>query len=504
MQVSDQGLSAEGTADHVVEAPDFTAWIDGWTPAGPEALARSLVERGLASIADWPGDWAVALKRHGRAGLVVAVDPFGGRVLYTDGTTVASAPEHVTDLRTRPLDPAGIEAQLTGLLGDPTRTLVRGVTRVPGGFGGTTGERGVIARIWLPRPLPVERPALELRAAVEGAVRDRVAQHRERPVLALSGGLDSSVLAGVLAGHGPLGVVSNRFDGWTADEGPYIRAVAERHRLQPVPVDSRTLDPLEVLDRLAPPGFPPVLVNHHLNLALLRAADGPLWTGFGGDEVFGHGLDLVTELARDGRSLRAAWEAAWLARRYRHAEMSQARALRSWGARWVRAMLPDRAQIRRPDRPRGAFQRRVETVTHPLILRSREEQARLAALVGTPMVMPLLDPRVAAVCLGIPSRRMVRRGRTRWVVREAFADVLPPEVHRRPDKSDLSRGLDEPLRSATLDLRLDLLAPWRSARQIASLRQRFRSGEHGAAADLFRLVGASRWLEWHTGAEGIG
>ncbi|MCB9675396.1 MAG: asparagine synthase [Alphaproteobacteria bacterium] len=502
MDVRDEGLGADGTADATVRIGRHTVFVDGWTPAGPEALARAMVEGGPRAVASWPGDWAAVSKQEGREGLEVAVDGFGGRVAYTDGRRVTSSPEALGDLRERPIDVEGMATQLTGWIDDPTPTLVRGITRVPAGYGGHVGAAVRLARIWVPRPESHERPALALRAIVETAVRERRAHLGGTPTVALSGGLDSSVLAGVLADQGEVRAVSNRFAGWAADEGPWIDVVAAMHRVPVEAVDSRALDPMEVLERLAPPGFPPVLVNHHLNLALLRAAGPSLWTGFGGDEVFGHGLDLVRELAEDGRTLRAAWEAFWLARRFRHARIGQLRALRMWGGRWIRASMPDRARRRVPGRPRGTLQRRIETVTHPLIARSREEQQRLAAGEGRTLVMPFLDPRVATVCLGVPARQLVRRGRTRHVVREAFADLLPDAVRRRSDKADLSRALDEPFRDVATAIRADLLAPWCTTRRIDELHADFERGSHDAAADLFRLAGASRWLEWHAGLRG--
>ena len=507
--VVDEGLGAHGDADHEIRIGNSVVWIDGWTPAGPDALARTAVQDGLRAVAHWPGDWALVIKDDACEGFRVAVDPYGGCVLYTDGTRVGRTPESLGDLRAFAVDPAGMAVQLTGWIEDPTVTLLRGVWRVPAGYGGTVRPNRVrIARIWVPEPRSAERPALALRTTVEAVVRDRLRRHARLPAIALSGGLDSSVLAGVMTGVHPDGgvphAVCNRFPGWEADEGPWIDVVAEKLGLRTTAVDSRALDPLDVLERLAPPGFPPIIVNHHLNVALLQAAHPTaLWTGFGGDEVFGHGLDLVRELAEDGRTLRAGWEAFWLARRFRHARMSQGRAVRMWLGRWVRAMLPDRARVRVEGRPRGTLQRRFETATHPLVARSREEQHRLATGMGTTIEMPLLDPRIAEVCLALPARRLVRRGRTRFVVREAFADLLPRKIARRASKTDLSRSLDEPLSMKDARaLRVDstLLEPYLGAREVEAVRVRAHAGSHAAWCALFRMVGASRWLEWHTGA----
>jgi asparagine synthase (glutamine-hydrolysing) len=500
--VVDEGRGATGEAPLQLRVDDAVVWLDGWTPAGLDALARAVVRDGLGAVAAWPGDWALVSKRDGRDGLTVAVDPFGGRVLYTDGVRVGPSPESLGDLRDRPVDAAGMTVQLSGWIDDPTTTLVQGVWRVPAGFGGWVSASGVrLERIWNPEARPSNRPALAVRAAVEGAIRDRLARLDRPPVVALSGGLDSSVLAGLVAASGSAvsspAVVSNRFAGWASDEGRWIEAVEAQHGLSSVAVDSRALDPLEVLDLLPPPGFPPVIVNHHLNLALLRAAGGAsLWTGFGGDEVFGHGLEILGALVAEGRPLRAAWEAFWLARRFRHVAMSQSRALRVWGSRWARAI--------RDGEQRETLQRRIEHLTFPLLARSREEQHRLAQRIGASIEMPLLDPRIAEVALGVPTRHLVRRGRTRWVVREAFADLLPREVARRTDKADLSRSLDEPMarRGGDLDIDEAVLAPFRSARAIDACREAAEGGRHAAWCDLFRMVGASRWLEWHTGKRG--
>jgi len=490
--------SGHGTADSRVRLGRSTVWVDGWTPAGPDALAAALVAHGPTGVAHWPGDWAAVLHTDGTRESHVVVDAFGGRTLYTDGSRVADRPELLGDLRDYEVDPSGMEAQLTGWIDDPTRTLIRGIWRVAAGYGGAFGGSVQLRPMYHPRVRVPQRPALSLRAIVETSVTEHLSVCSGVPRVALSGGLDSSVLAGLLADRTPIRALSNRFVGWSADEGRFIDAVCALHGLDRTDVDSRSLDPLEVLELLGPPGFPPVLVNHHLNLALMRESGGALWTGFGGDEVFGHGLEVVRELVQSGHPVRAAWEAVWLARRFRHGEMGVGQAYRMWAGRWARSMLPDRL---RRTQPRSSLQGRLGTLGDPLIGRSREEQRRLAALVGVDLMMPLLDPRIAEVCLGLPARRMVRRGRTRRVVREAFSDLLPRLVSDRADKADLSRSLDQRLHDAMPEVDLALLRPWRKRSDIDALRAGCIGGCHDSAADWFRLVGASRWLKWHTGRE---
>jgi asparagine synthase (glutamine-hydrolysing) len=63
---------------------------------------------------------------------------------------------------------------------------------------------------------------------------------------------------------------------------------------------------------------------------------------------------------------------------------------------------------------------------------------------GVEARVPFLDPAVVDVALRLPMALKVRDGQSKWVVREAFADVLPEEIRRRPKNAmSYSTGLHD-------------------------------------------------------------
>ncbi|MCA9572420.1 MAG: asparagine synthase, partial [Myxococcales bacterium] len=393
-------------------------WVAGRPLGGADALAARFAAAGPDGVGDWPGDWALVARRAGDDRLWVAVDAFAGVPLFVRADVATTDP---TSLRGPP-DREGMRQQLAARFDDPWRTLYDGVWRVPAGHGGALGHPRDLRRIFVPRGGDPN-----LRAVLQRAVDERLPEGEVW--LALSGGLDSSALAACLEGP-RLRTTTNAFPGWTADERPFAHAVAARVGAPLVPVDSRGLDPFEVLDLLAP--FPPVLVNHHLNLALM-APGRTLFTGFGGDEVVGHGFDVVRQRMAEGRPVRGLLDAVALAARYRHARASFPHELQRWlreaGGAWLRP--PTAQQLR---------ERRVARLTHPLLARSREEQILLARSRGTRLEMPFLDPRVAAAVIELPASVCCRRGRTRAHLRTAFAGELPRSILDRTRKADLSQS----------------------------------------------------------------
>lgn len=479
MRVGPEG----GEADAEVRLGSSTVWVDGAPEGGPEVLA----ERLLAGDVAVPGAWSAVVGRSGRP-LDAVVAPFGGSPLYTDGRQVARDPGELGDLRRRPVDSEGVRQHLVADPSDATSTFALGVRRIPAGHHLVLDGAMRIERAWDPRPVRSVEPVREVRAAVERAV----GRTHGPTAVALSGGLDSSIVALLLARTGPVRLISNRFPGWPADEGGPIEAVCAAASSPRTDVDSRSLDPVEVLWLLKPPGFPPIIPNHHLNLALLRACEASLVTGFGGDEVIGHGLDITRELIAAGRPVRALWEAGWLALRHRHGAESYS------ASRWLRHV---HIAFRGP--PVDPLARRRRDALHTWVDRSRDEIARVASAVGKQVRTPLLDPRLAEVMLGVPTRLRVRRGRTRWVLREAFVDLLPPEVLRRTDKADLSRSFAEPfvgsLPGLWSSLTTGALRPWLGDAELAACRSAAEAGDPDATAALWRAFGAAWWLSWHTG-----
>lgn len=457
--------------------------VDGWrvwvvgSLADPGALAERYVRWGPEAVAAEPGDWALVADRRGERR--VQVDAFGGCPLFVRGREVTTALERPS--WSGPVDPVGVQQHLTAHLVQPWRTLVQGVWRVPAGHAGGVTEPTRWRRAY--RPVGSSVPLAD---AVSVAVRERCGGDVR---VGLSGGLDSAVVAAAAPG---VGLVSNRFRSPAVDEGPWIRATTRHLGRDREDVPSDT--PLDVLGLLPEGAEPPLLGNHHLN-ALLHRSGCTLLTGFGGDEVFGHGFDVVREWARRGRPARALGEALALAVRYRHEPETLPRATGRWGREALRALLVPS--------PEPLRHRRVARFTHPLLARSREEQMRIAARLGATIAMPLLDPRVVASVVDAPASARCSRGRTRLHVRKAFHEHLAPLVRERTTKTDLSPTLRQAVEAALerygTELAEGALPVGVSRSDVHRRRATFEAGENTHAAWLWRVVGLVRFLSWHTG-----
>ena len=467
-------MSLEGH-EPVLDGPT-RVWVAGQPSEGPEALARAWERGGPTAVAGWPGDWALVARRPADDRLWVQTDPFAGVPLFVRGDRAFLDP---AVLRPGPLDQVELRQHLAARFVEPWRTWWTDLWRIPAGHAGALGHARDLRRVYLPSP-----GTTPVRVAVQRAVDDRLCL--EEPVdLALSGGLDSSSLAVCLRDR-PVRCRTLTFPGWAADESRYADAVVRRLGLQAVPLDARSLDPFVVLEQLGP--FPPVLSNHHLLAALLDPGR-TLVTGFGGDEVLDPGLDVVAEQMARGRPLRGLIEALALAARHRHLRRPRRRELHRWLGEAVRTGL-------KPPRLQDLRAARLARILDPLVVRSREEQLRLARLRQARLVMPFLDPRV--VSAGLAHQRRTRLGRTRLPLRTAFAHDLPPEVGRRTTKADLSRSVSEHfqtgLQTRLTHVRDSGILHFVPEERVDDLLRSASGGDHTSEVLLWRLLGTCQVL----------
>jgi asparagine synthase (glutamine-hydrolysing) len=114
---------------------------------------------------------------------------------------------------------------------------------------------------------------------------------------------------------------------------------------------------------------------------------------------------------------------------------------------------------------------------------------------------PMLDHRVVALGLSLPAAAKVGGGRGKVILREAFADMLPAEVWRRP-KRGFAVPLDRWLREDLLDVLKETLLG-RSLRErgvfreeaLAGLINDQVSGRGDHRHRLWALLVLARWLE---------
>jgi asparagine synthase (glutamine-hydrolysing) len=114
---------------------------------------------------------------------------------------------------------------------------------------------------------------------------------------------------------------------------------------------------------------------------------------------------------------------------------------------------------------------------------------------------PLLDTALMEYAARLPDRFKLRGGRTKAILRDAFADLIPPEIDRRP-KTGFGVPLDAWFRGELRDLVRDtLLAPTAALRRfvradrVARLVDEHdrRAANHGQR--LWSLVSFERWLQ---------
>ncbi len=356
--------------------------------------------------------------------------------------------------------------------------------------------------------VPADPPATvgeqneRIRAAVTTAVRERMAADVPLGAL-LSGGIDSSIVVAVMAAEaGRAGGVRTFAAGFAQagyDERPWARAVADHCGTQHTELLVEP-DPAAGLDGLVglydepfadSSALPTVRIcaaaREHVTVAL---------TGDGGDEAFG-GYDRyrAIELASSMRAVRyfgvrlAGAAAALVAP---HDERSRWRRL----VRFARALPyppaiqyfifrrlfgPDDfadlltpeflsaadshapaewfcALYERPEVPQECTRAQLHDLATylPDDLLVKSDIASMA--VGLELRAPLLDPAVVETGLGLPVGRKIGPRRGKAALREAFADMLPPEILARPKQGfgapigDWLRGeLRETLRETLLD-----------------------------------------------------
>lgn len=294
-----------------------------------------------------------------------------------------------------------------------------------------------------------------LREAIDHAVRGTLRGHF-RPLLELSGGVDSSVLAASLArracGASAATLVTDRHEG---DERRYARAAAKASGIPlleiPVPGAPDLARPTG--RRLARPGLPLLLSPADRSLADLARQEGfdAFVSGAGGDCVFASPISAAPAadvLIRFGLGRRAVKAIDDLARIHK-------------ASGWEVARMAWQQSRRGPLHPvwqrRTAFLKGAHDIPLPVhswldepdgVLPGKRSQIRsiLAALAHVdgygrhevaPSIYPLLSRPVVETALRIPSWLWIEGGIDRAVARRAFSGFLPKLVLERRTKGGL-------------------------------------------------------------------
>lgn len=461
------------------------------TASDTEVIVHAWEEWGEDCFDRFNGQWALGIWDRRTQRLVLSRDRLGIRPLYYTrrGKRLLFASEvkalFADPSVSRAFDPEGLDETFTYWSTVAPRTVFAGVEQLPPGHYAVLDREGFrTAPYWAMRfpergsePCQDTRENAErLREALVEATRLRFLRS-DVPVAAyLSGGIDSSVTAAVMARYTqvPLHTFSLRFADAEYDEGGYQQQMATLLGSKHQDVVVRPADIAEV--------FPRVVA--HTETPVLRAAPAPLLllsqlvrdngykvvvTGEGADEVLG-GYDLYREArvrlfwSRDPESVKRTRAAEllypWMAR-----SPGQAPAFaRSFFGRNLDADDPALSH-----RPRWSSTAALKTMLTDAVRRDADGDALLAAMPdgharwdplsraqwlemstllpgyilasqGDRMLMassvegrfPFLDRHVVELANTLPARHKLFGLTEKYLLKEAFADLVPEEIRQRP------------------------------------------------------------------------
>jgi len=347
----------------------------------------------------------------------------------------------------------------------PAQTALRGIKEIQPGVAARVLPPGLVTECaWSPWSFTERAREIADAGAAVCAVRHAVSlavggwsRSFQHPMVEISGGLDSAIVAAVLASTSPrrTGVTFRPVVGDT-DETPYARTIAAH-----LDIDLRTLDPditaidmaLSASRDLARPNarsFAQALDRPERRLAEQVGADA-YFSGGGGDNVFSYLRSLapvVDRIRREGVG-RGAFDTI--------ADIAELGETSLWTvmARTARRLLRRRPPTFWTTDPSFLLPEAIADLPapagHPWLPVPAGElpgkRAQVLSLIRVqnhldahdrrahaPILFPLLSQPVMEACLAVPSWLWCAGGRNRAIARTAFADLLPATVVARQSK----------------------------------------------------------------------
>jgi asparagine synthase (glutamine-hydrolysing) len=505
------------------------------TESDTETIVHLYEEKGPGALAHLNGMFALAVWDAQRAQLLVARDRLGQKPLVyrlePDRLLFASELKSLLEVEDVPrqLDPQALDAYLTYQYVPHPQTIFQGVAKLPPGHYGLYRDgRLEVHAYWQPdfnaeEDRPAGEYAEQLREWMTSAVELRM--RSDVPLGAfLSGGIDSTVVVGLMCRRaaGPVRTFSIGFPVKEYDETRYARLVAEQfgteHEEFLVEPDAMAVLPKLVwhydepfADSSAiPTWYVSELTRKHVTVAL---------SGDGGDELFAgypryRAVRLASYFDRLPRWLRRVvaggyWRHFPASPRYKSLRRRLKRFVTALGNRparryleWIAifgesqraelysdallASLPDvdplvfleAAAARSARRDPVTATSLTDLVTYlPCDLMTKVDIASMAH--GLECRQPFLDYRVVELAARMPVALKLAQGRAKRILLEAFSDLIPKPIRRRP-KMGFGVPLDHWFRGPLAGFARDVLLDR-------------RTGNRG----LFRPEAASRLLDDH-------
>ncbi len=527
------------------------------TSSDTEVLLRLYEAEGERCVQSLDGMFAFAIWDQRQGCLLLVRDRVGKKPLFYAATPaqIVFASEIKALLRHPSVAPeVNAEALpalfLYGYVPTP-QTCYRGIHKLPPGhlLRMNADGRVRIEAYWdLPLSPPTGRAPTEAQAAAR--VRELVTRAVRRRLMAdvpvgafLSGGLDSSIIVGVMSRllREPVRTFSIGFAGDPRfDETAYARLAARRFGTTHTEFVAEPSS-VELVERLVwhhdGPFADSSAIPTYLLARLTREHVTVALNGDGGDELFAGYLRFAATLVSERVP---AWARGWAARlcagrpeSARHRSLlrrvqkfagSAALPFAERFTRWVSVFYDDlprlldepstpgaRAGVTPPPAALAPFLARsaaASPLTQLLSLNLKTyllddllvKMDRCSMAHGVEARSPFLDRELLEYVFGLPDRLKLRGGRTKVILRTAFADLLPPEILRRGKMgfgvplrawftSDLQGYLQEVLLAPTARLRGYL-----DQRYVRELCQAHGAGGADYSSRLWLLLTFEMWL----------
>lgn len=556
---ADQPMATEDGRLHLVFNGEIYNYIElraELEQLGVSFRTRSDTEVLLAAIRHWGEDallrlngmFAFALWDEHSQRLLVARDRFGEKPLFMGrgefGTLVLAS--EMKAILAHPLMPCSVEGEALARYGcgtwyeDDALTFFSRVNRIPPAhavwFNGD-GSEFRRWRYWTPDYTLID-DSLGPRQAVE-----RMAELLQKSVnlrlradvpvgSSLSGGLDSSVIVGILSCERS---ISSFKQNTFSASFPSDPTISEHHEIDSVVAHTGVKSFSVVPDpyRLATES---ALLHWHQEEPFLSASIYLQWCvarlarqhdttvlldGQGADELLAgyqfyfrlRQLDLL-DIGQTGLALR---ETAKFNRRLLKASLQYNGSQRRFNAsvayveddlRGMLGSLPPvshyaydvgTAPVKQGFRLRRTLSEALLYNSLPMLLRYADRNAMAFSREAR---LPYLDYELVDFCIRLPDHYWVRNGWQKWILRQAAGGVIPSSIRWRADKVGYAAPLDHWLRGElrawahdrVMDFRLRDM-PGFDMQSVTLLWEEHQSGKANHSWALWRWISLSEWLE---------
>lgn len=506
------------------------------TGTDTEVVLAAYLEWGDGCFARFNGMWGLAIWDGRDGSLVLSRDRLGIKPLYVAdvGGALVAASEPVALLELgagRRIDRATAYAYLAAGYADwGSQTFFTSIRRV---------EAGTVERHWLDGTTR-SRTFWRLPAETRNGAGAEVSQFRglfldsvrlqlrsDVPVgTCLSGGLDSSSVAMAIRHERREGVAQHAFTcafpGTPLDESRYAREVAEAAALQAHVVAPGGEEFFTELDEvIAAQGEPFPSTSSYAQWRVMRLAHSVgitvLLDGQGGDELLAgypgfvpyaaagairrlRALSAIREVAAAHESAGAALRTALLLVPESVSTLIRTRSRRRRASHVASALAAEHAAaLAERERIAPSLEAVLEAAllrtTLPVLLRSED---RMSMAHSREARVPFLDHRLVELAVSAPASLKLSRGRSKILLRQSLADLLPSSVAARTDKIGFATPEANWLRAAGNRALSETIAEIPSTGFLDRagariLMSRLQHGDDSAAAPLWRALCFERW-----------